>query len=282
MHPMLNIAVKAARRAGSIINRASLDTGALEISRKRQNDFVTQVDRAAEAAILEIIQRAYPDHGVLAEESGAQEGKGERKGTASDYRWLIDPLDGTTNFIHGFPQYAVSIALEHKGVLTHGVVYDPEKNELFTASRGRGAYLNERRIRVSRLAKIEDALIGTGVQFRDVKGLNEYIAMFRAVVSNTSGIRRAGSAALDLAWLAAGRLDGFWEMGLQPWDMAAGALLVQEAGGIVGELNLSQEAGRGYLESGRILGGNPKVFDQLLKLLGPLSRTAQSPAALTE
>jgi len=262
MHPMLNIAVKAARRAGSIINRAARDVDMLAVTRKRHNDFVTEVDKAAEQAIIEILQRAYPDHAILAEESGAQGGRAE-------YTWIIDPLDGTTNFIHGFPQYAVSIGLQHKGVLTQGVVYDPGKNELFTASRGRGAYLNDRRIRVSRRVQLADALVGTGFPFREVGHLDEYLAMFREMTLRTAGLRRAGAAALDLAYVAAGRLDAFWEIGLSPWDMAAGALLITEAGGLVGDLQGEQT----WLESGRIACGNPKIFVQVLQALAPHVRS---------
>ena len=257
MYPMLTTAVKAARRAGAIINRAARDIEMLSVTRKRHNDFVTDVDKGAEQAIIEVIQRSYPDHAILAEESGSQ---GE-----SDYLWIIDPLDGTTNFIHGFPQYAVSIALQHKGQLSQAVIYDPAKNELFTASRGHGAFLNDRRLRVSKRSHMRDALIGTGFPFRELAGLDEYIAMFREVTSKTAGVRRAGAAALDLAYVAAGRLDGFWEIGLSPWDMAAGALLIKEAGGLVGDL----EGETGYLESGRIVAGNPKIFVQLLQTLGP-------------
>ena len=179
----------------------------------------------------------------------------------------MDPLDGTTNFIHGFPQYAVSIALRHKGVLTQGVIFDPTKNELFTATRGRGAYLNERRMRVSRRVLLNEALIGTGFPFRDFQGLDEYLGMFRELTARTAGIRRAGAAALDIAYVAAGRLDGFWEMGLAPWDMAAGALMVQEAGGLVGDFR----GDSGYLESGRIVCGSPKIFAQMLQVIGPLA-----------
>src|SRR4051812_42376774 len=264
MHPMLNIAVKAARRAGAIINRAARDVDILAVVRKRHNDFVTEVDKAAEEAIIEVVQRAYPEHAILAEESGAS---GAKPGE-SEYTWIIDPLDGTTNFIHGFPQYCVSIGVQHKGVLTHGVVYDPTKNELFTASRGRGAYLNERRIRVSRRTRLADALIGTGFPFRDLAGLDEYLAMMRELTQRVAGIRRPGAAALDLAYVAAGRLDGFWEMGLSPWDMAAGALLILEAGGLVSDLR----GEGGWLESGRIACGNPKVFVQLLQAIAPHAR----------
>ncbi len=259
MHPTLTIAVKAARRAGAVINRAVRDIDGLTITRKQTNDFVTEVDKAAEIEIIDILKRAFPDHAILAEESGAQ---GEAK---AEYTWVIDPLDGTTNFIHGFPQYAVSIALRHKDQYVHAVVYDPARNELFTASRGGGAFLNDKRIRVSKRAELEDALIGTGFPFRDFSHMDEYMRMFRDMIPKTSGIRRAGAAALDLAWVAAGRLDGFWEIGLAPWDMAAGALMIQEAGGLVGDLS----GNAGFIESGRIAAGNPKVFAQMLQVIAP-------------
>jgi len=267
MHPMLGIAVRAARRAASIINRAARDVELLSVTRKRHNDFVTEVDHAAERAVIEVLHRAYPDHAILAEESGASAGSSPD----SEYTWIIDPLDGTTNFIHGFPQYAVSIALKHKNLITQGVIYDPTKNELFTASRGRGAYLNERRLRVSKRPQLAEALIGTGFPFRDLHSLDEYLAMFRELTVRTAGLRRAGAASLDIAYVAAGRLDGFWELGLSAWDMAAGALLVQEAGGLVGDFR----GETGYLDSGRIVCGNPKIFAQLLQVIGPLS--AKSP-----
>jgi myo-inositol-1(or 4)-monophosphatase len=257
MHPMLNIAVKAARRAGSIINRASLNLDILTVRHKTFNDLVSEVDRAAEQAIIEVLKDAYPEHAILAEESGSQ---GD-----SEYLWIIDPLDGTTNFLHGFPQYAVSIALMHKRVLTQAVVYDPGRNELFTATRGHGAYLNDRRLRVSKRIRLTGALIGTGFPFRELKHLDAYMDMFRDIVKNTAGVRRAGAASLDLAYVAAGRLDGFWEIGLSPWDIAAGNLLIQEAGGLIGDF----EGNDGYLESGNVVGGNPKIFVQLIKILAP-------------
>ena len=257
MHPMLNIAVKAARKAGHIINRASRDLDILKVETKRQNDFVTEVDRAAEAAVIGVLREAYPNHAILAEESGAS------AGSQGDFVWIIDPLDGTTNFIHGVPQYCVSIGLKHKGIITQAVVYDPAKNELFTATRGSGAYLNDKRMRVSKRIKIADALIGTGFPFSKVDVLDRYIAMFRKVTLHCAGIRRPGAAALDLAYVAAGRFDGFWEMGLSPWDMAAGSLLVQESGGLVGDFSGESK----YLESGEIVAGNAKVFAQLLALV---------------
>lgn len=252
---MLTIAVKAARRAGGIINRAARDLDGITITAKRRNDFVTEVDKAAEAAIIETLKKAYPDHAILAEESGAS---GD-----SDYTWIIDPLDGTTNFIHGFPQYAVSIGLQHRGVITQGVVYDPTRNELFTATRGRGAFLDDRRIRVSKRTQLDDSLIGTGFPFRDGAHLNEYVRAFRGVTQQSAGIRRAGAAALDLAYVAAGRLDAFWEIGLAPWDMAAGSLLLIEAGGLVSDF----DGEANYLSAGQIVGGAPKVFIQLLELV---------------
>ena len=264
MHPMLNIAVKAARRAGSIINRAALDRTQLEIRAKRANDFVTQVDRSAESAIIDIVRQAYPDHAILGEESGALEGKPAAGAAAkAEYRWIIDPLDGTTNFIHGFPQYCVSVALQHRGVIEHGVVYDPSKNELFTASRGRGAFLDDRRVRVTKCTNLKDALVGTGFPFKELSRLDLYMKQLKLIMQTSAGVRRAGAAALDLAYVAAGRLDAFWELGLSPWDMAAGALLIQEAGGLVGDLS----GDAGWLENGDIAAATPKVFTQLLAAL---------------
>ena len=257
MHPMLNIAVKAARRAGSIIMRASDNLDALTIQHKSPNDLVSEVDRAAEDAIIDILHTAYPDHAILAEETGAS---GD-----SEFVWIIDPLDGTTNFLHGFPVYCVSIALSHRGVLSHGVIYDPVRNDLFTASRGRGAFLNDRRLRVSKRERLIDGLIGTGFPFRMFDHADPYVGMMRDFMQKTAGIRRPGAAALDLANVAAGRLDGFWEIGLHPWDMAAGVLMVLEAGGLVGDL----EGNTGYLESGRIVAGSPRIFGQMISVIEP-------------
>jgi myo-inositol-1(or 4)-monophosphatase len=258
MHPMLNIAVRAARKAGSVINRATLDGAGFEVRAKQQNDFVTRVDHAAEEAILEIVRKSYPDHAVLAEESGAAAG-------AAEYQWIIDPLDGTTNFIHGFPQYCVSIAIRHRDVLAHGVIYDPNRNELFTASKGRGAFLNDRRIRVSKCLRLGEALIGTGFPFREGARIDLYTNQLKNLMQKTAGVRRAGAAALDLAYVACGRLDAFWELGLSPWDMAAGALMIQEAGGLVGDLR----GDSGYLESGEIACATPKIYPTLLEALRP-------------
>jgi myo-inositol-1(or 4)-monophosphatase len=255
MHPMLNIAVRAARRAGSIINRAAL-AGGLKVRSKRAKDFVTQVDQAAEEAIIDVVRNAYPEHGFLAEESGASSADAE-------FVWIIDPLDGTTNFIHGFPQYCVSIGIQHRGALAHAVIYDPVRNELFTASKGRGAYLNDRRIRVTTLTRLGDALVGTGFPFKELDRLDLYTRQLQTMMKTCAGVRRAGAAALDLAYVACGRLDAFWELGLAPWDMAAGVLLIQEAGGLVGDLKGDQ----GFMASGDIAAATPKVFTALLEAL---------------
>ncbi len=257
MHPMLTTAVKAARRAANIINRASLDLDQLTVESKQHNDFVSEVDRAAEATIIETLLDAYPDHAILAEESG-------RRGD-SEFQWIIDPLDGTTNFLHGFPQYSVSIALAVKGQLDQAVIFDPSRNDLFVASRGKGAYLNDRRIRVSKRIRLAEALIGTGFPYRDFSHLEPYLAMFRDMLQKTAGLRRPGSAALDLAYVAAGRLDGFWEIGLSKWDIAAGCLLIQEAGGLVGDFTGDDS----YIDTGNIVAGRPKIFAQVLQVLAP-------------
>lgn len=259
MHPAINIAVKAARRAGQIINRASNDLDSLKVASKQPNDFVTEVDKAAEAAIIETLVDAYPAYGILAEESGASPAKtGD-----GEYQWIIDPLDGTTNFIHGLPQYAISIALARGNVLEHAVVFDPNRNELFTASKGSGAFLNERRIRVSKRIRLGEALIGTGFPYREFDKIDLYLSIFKELAQKTAGQRRPGAASLDLAYVACGRYDGFWEFGLAPWDMAAGALLISEAGGLVSDLR--GEAN--YLETGNVVAGTPKVFLPLLKLI---------------
>lgn len=260
MHPTLNIAVKAARQAGKIINRASLDLDALKIGVKQQSDYVTEVDRAAEAAIIQVLREAYPAYGILAEESGLAGSDAD-----AEYQWIIDPLDGTTNFIHGVPQYAVSIGLARRGVVQHAVVYDVNRNEIFTASKGGGAFLNNQRIRVAKRAKLEEALIGTGFPYRVFEHIDAYLAMFRDLAQKTAGIRRPGAASLDLAWVACGRMDGFWELGLSPWDMAAGSLLIREAGGMVSDLAGNSD----YLQTGNIIGGSPKIFTQLLQVIAP-------------
>ena len=255
MHPQLNIAVKAARRAGTLINRAALDVDRLTVTKKGPADFVSEVDRMVETAIIGVLREAYPDHAFLGEEGGAV---GE-----SEFQWIIDPIDGTTNFLHGFPMYCTSIALAHKGVITQAVIYDPVRNDLFTATRGSGAFLNERRIRVSSQTRMEDALIGSGFPFSSMEHQERYLRMFAEVMRKSAGIRRPGSAALDLAYVAAGRYDGFWELGLKPWDMAAGTLLIQEAGGLVSDL----EGEDRFLQTGHVVAGNPKIFAQLLPMV---------------
>ena len=261
MQPIVNIAVRAARRAGNLIASAVEQVDRLEITEKASNDFVTQVDRQAEEAIISVIRDAYPDHSILGEEGGELEGKKD----GVNYQWVIDSLDGTTNFLHGFPQFAVSIGVRYKGRLEHAVIYDPMRQELFTASRGGGAQLNDRRLRVTSRKGLEGALLGTGFPFKQQQHLDSYMATFKALFPMTAGIRRPGSAALDLAYVAAGRLDGFWEIGLSPWDMAAGALLIQEAGGLVSDFG----GGNDYLETGNIVAGNPKVFKAILQTIRP-------------
>lgn len=261
MQPTLNVAVQAARKAGNIISRAVDRVDTLTITSKGHNDFVSEVDHQAEAEIIKVIRRAYPHHGFMAEESGV-------KGS-DEFVWIIDPLDGTTNFLHGFPQFAVSIALQHKGRLEHGVIYDPMRQELFTASRGDGAQLNDRRIRVSKRSTLEASLLGTGFPFREMHYLDDYMAIFKALLPETAGIRRAGSAALDLAYVAAGRLDGFWEYGLQPWDMAAGALIIQEAGGLVTDFAGSPD----FMQNGNVVGGNLKLVKALLQVIHKQTKT---------
>ena len=257
MQALLNTAVKAARSAGEIAIRQMRRLDELQVQPKGTNEFVTQVDQAAEQRIIEVIRERYPDHAFLAEESGAS-GSGE-------YTWIIDPLDGTTNFIHGFPVFSVSIALRIKGRLSIGVVYDPNRQEIFTAMRGQGTQVDGRRVRVSTRRSLDGALIGTGFPYRTKESLEPYLAMLGDVLSQTAGVRRPGSAALDLAYLSAGRLDGFWEFGLNVWDIAAGALLVREAGGLISELYGADD----YLETGHIVAGSPKVHDALKKVLSP-------------
>ena len=257
MHPMLNIAVKAARRAGNLIHRAADNLDHLTVTKKSHADYVSEVDRAAERIIIEALREAYPSHAILAEESGAQ---GE-----SEYLWIIDPLDGTTNFLHGFPQYAVSIALQHNGILTQAVIYDPTKNDLFTATRGRGAFLNDKRLRVSKRKDMIESLIGTGFPYTKFEHMDAYIEILKDLMQKSSGLRRPGSAALDLAWTAAGRYDGFFETGLKPWDIAAGCLLITEAGGLVSDLQGSDT----YLKTGHICAGNPNIQPQLLQIIAP-------------
>ena len=252
---MLNTAVRAARQSARIILMHYDRLDRIEVIQKGRNDFVSQADTEAEEIALEILLKAYPEHGVVAEESGRREG--------GEYTWVIDPLDGTTNFIHGFPQFAVSIAVLKGSTIEHGVIYDPLRNELFTSSRGQGAQLNDRRIRVSNCGLLELALLGTGFPFRELDRLDQWVKAFRTLTRRSAGIRRTGSAALDLAYVAAGRMDGFWEFGLQPWDMAAGALLIREAGGLISDPAGSQD----FLDSGNVVTANPRIFNDLLRII---------------
>jgi myo-inositol-1(or 4)-monophosphatase len=257
MQPLLNIAVRAARRAGEIIVRNVERGPSLGVRAKARNDFVTEIDQLAERDIIETIRRSHPDHGFLGEESGRSGG--------DEFIWIIDPLDGTTNFVHGFPTFAVSLGCEYRGRLEHAVVYDPMRQEMFTASRGDGAQLDGRRIRVSSQPGLEGALIGTGFPYRaNARWIDEYLAMLRAVMQQTAGIRRPGAASLDLAYVAAGRTDGFWEIGLSAWDTAAGTLLITEAGGRIGTLT-----GGEYRQGGNVVAGTPKVYEELLQCLRP-------------
>ena len=267
LHPMLNVAVKAARAAGAIINRAALDVESVRISQKQVNDFVTEVDHASEQVIIETLLTAYPGHAIWAEESGKTHGA-----QGSDFVWIIDPLDGTTNFIHGFPVYCVSIALAVKGKVEQAVIYDPSRNDLFTATKGRGAYMNERRMRVSKRSELRQCLISTGFPFRPGDNFNNYLRMMAEVMQRTAGLRRPGAAALDLAYVAAGFTDGFFETGLSPWDVAAGSLLVTEAGGLIG--NFTGESN--FLEQKECVAGNPKIYGQLVAILGKYSKFASA------
>jgi myo-inositol-1(or 4)-monophosphatase len=255
MHALLNVAVMAAHRAGDTLTRKMVNLDKLKVEKKGHNDYVSDADHAAEKAVISVIQKHYPDHAIQAEESGVQ---GE-----SDTVWIIDPLDGTTNYLHGFPVFAVSIGVQHKGRMEHAVVYDPSRQELFTASRGVGAQLDGHKIRVSRRNVLANALIGTGFPVRQPDtDLRPYLDMLGKVIRNTSGVRRAGAAALDLCYVAAGRLDGFWETGLSPWDLAAGSLIIREAGGIVSGLDGSEN----FLETGHVLTGPSKIYSGLAKL----------------
>jgi len=257
MNPTTNIAIRAARQAGNVIMRSFSRIDSLTVSEKQVNDYVTEVDRNAEQAIIDVIRKAYPGHAILAEESGHQ---GE-----DAYQWIIDPLDGTTNYLHGFPQFAVSIALMHRGRPESAVVYDPTRDEMFTADRGGGALLNDRRLRVTDQKGLRGALLGTGIPFRDQRHMDAYLGMLRDLTRDTAGIRRPGSAALDFAYVAAGRLDGFWELGLSVWDFAAGALLVEEAGGMVSDIG----GGSRHLETGNVICANVRLHGAIVDTIRP-------------
>lgn len=263
MQPMLNIALRAARSAGELIVRSMDRLDSLSVNEKDSKDYVTQVDRAAEKAIVNTILKAYPDHGILGEEGSSVSGHGE----GADYQWVIDPLDGTTNYIHGIPHFAVSIACKFRGRVEHALVYDPILDEEFMASRGRGATLNGRRLRVTKRNNLTHAVLATGFPFRagQMEHIDNYLQMFRSLAEQSAGIRRAGAASLDLAYVAAGRYDGFWEYGLSEWDMAAGALLVQEAGGLISDFT----GGHQFLDNGHIVAGTPKCFKAILTSIQP-------------
>ena len=264
---MLNVAIKAARAAGAIINRAALDVESVRISQKQINDFVTEVDHASEKIIIETLLTAYPGHGILAEESGKEYGAKD-----SEFVWIIDPLDGTTNFIHGFPVYCISIALAVKGKVEQAVIYDPTRNDLFTATKGRGAFLNERRIRVSKRTRLGECLVSTGFPFRPGDDFKTYMAMLGDVMQRTAAVRRPGAAALDLAYVAAGFSDAFFETGLSSWDVAAGSLLVTEAGGLIG--NFTGEAD--FMDQKECLAGTPRIYGQMVQILGKYSKFASA------
>lgn len=258
--PIVNIAVQAARAAGNIIIRAVDRLDTVKVSEKRPNDYVTEIDQQAEREIINIIRKAHPNHSILGEETGELAGKNQ------DYVWIIDPLDGTRNFIHGFPHFAVSIAISYKGKIEHGVIYDPVRQELFTATRGKGAQMNDRRIRVSKHTQLDECLLGTGFPYRhSTEYQKAYLASLQSLIPLCGDVRRAGAAVLDLAYVAAGRLDGFWELKLKSWDVAAGSLMIKEAGGLVCDIH----GGEDYLTSGNIVAGNPKVLKQILKTISP-------------
>lgn len=259
MHPMLNIAVRAARAAGNVIVRAFEQQDKIEVTSKGLNDFVTNVDKAAEEAIIEIISKAYPKHSIVSEECGAIEGEDK------DFQWVIDPLDGTTNFVKGIPHFAVSIALKVNGKLEQAVIFDPIRGELFTASRGAGAQLDGKRIRVSKAKDLSGTLLATGFPFKQKHQTTAYLAIFSDLFLQVSDMRRAGSAALDLAYIAAGRMEGFWEMGLKPWDTAAGQLIAKEAGAVISDF----EGGDNFDKSGNIVVATPKVLGAILKTIRP-------------
>lgn len=256
MEPLLNIAVTAARQAGEIIIRYVDQIDRLKVTEKSLHDYFSEVDVKAEQSIINTIHKAYPSHGIIAEESGYQEGEEE-------IRWIIDPLDGTSNFLHGFPFFSVSIAVQIKGRIEHGVIFDPIRHECFAASRGRGARLNNRRIRVSKQTQLSASLLGTGVPFRDLALSKRYLPSFEALMGKCAGVRRTGSAALDLAYVASARLDGFWEYNLRPWDIAAGTLLIREAGGLVSDAY----GGDDYMKTGDVVAGTPKVFKSLIQTI---------------
>lgn len=262
LHPTLNIALKAARSAGDILVRSLDFLDRIQFDAKSPNNYVSEVDRLAEKTLIDHLKQSFPHHAFLGEESGEQ---GD-----SDHIWIIDPLDGTSNFMHGIPHFSISIALSIKGKIEHGLIYDPIRQEIFSASRGQGARLNDKRIRVSGINHLNTAMIGTGIPYEKFKNLSAYLSILQELIPQVSGLRRQGSAALDLAYVAAGRYDGFFEFNLQSWDIAAGALIVKEAGGLVGD----PQGGENFLSSGNIIAANPKLFKPLLQILHPFCQTS--------
>ena len=264
MEAHVNIALRAARRAGRIILQAMDRIDTLTVQEKGRNDLVSEIDQLAEDAIVETILKAYPDHGILGEESGTREGRAD-----AEFTWVIDPLDGTTNFLHGIPHFCTSIAVARGPALLHGVVVDHVRNEQFIASRGGGAYLNGRRLRVARRQKVDDAIIGGGLPFHvAAKHLDAYSAMLRHFMPRCRTLRRQGAAALDLAYVAAGRVDGFVEFGLKPWDMAASTVVIREAGGFVGDA----AGGDRFMETGNVVAANPQLFREILRVVRASAR----------
>lgn len=256
MSGILNIAVQAAYNAGNIIQQESRNLNRIKVDRKGHNDYVSEVDKKAEQIIINTILKAFPNHNILAEEQGSINNK-------SDVTWIIDPIDGTTNYIHGHPQYAISIGVKHEDKITHAAIFDPNRNDIYTAELGKGAQLNNSRIRVSNMANLADSLLATGFPTYDMSLLDRYLSIFKQMLLATAGQRRAGSAALDLAYVAAGMVDGFWEFNLKPWDIAGGYLLVKEAGGLVCDF----DGGQNMFESGNIIAANPKLISQILKII---------------
>jgi myo-inositol-1(or 4)-monophosphatase len=269
MQPMANTGLRAARQASTIMLRALDNLDAIKVELKAKNDFVSQVDRDTESVIIDALHKAYPDHAITGEEHG----RAIEASHGSEYTWIIDPLDGTTNYLQGIPHFAISIAVKRGRHLEHGIIIDPLKNDEFVASRGHGAQLNGKRMRVNPVTRLEDALLGTGIPPGAVTtDLDRYMAQLKLFTGSCRAIRRLGSAALDLAYVAAGRTDGFWEFGLKPWDIAAGALLVREAGGFVGDM----DGGDGYLETGGVVAANPRLFKLMIQTIRAANRTAET------
>ena len=259
MQPMLNIALRAARSASELIFRSIERLDTIKVDEKDAKDYVSEVDRAAEQKIIDALRKAYPTHGILGEETGLHKGSGE----GEDYLWIIDPLDGTTNFLHGIPHWALSLGLEEEGEIVAGAIYDPTRDELFWAEKGIGAFLNDRRIRASERRNLADCVFATGIPFLGNSDHDRFTDQLRAVMAATAGVRRQGAASLDLAYVAAGRYDGFWENGLKPWDIAAGIILLKEAGGYISDMT----GGSRMMSNGEVVAGNARTHHRLLQLV---------------